>query len=315
MFRTILVPLDGSEFGECALPLAQALSERTQAALHLILVHVPVYGSYVEGTPILDIELDTASRANDQAYLQAVQQRLAASGGCPPGITHHDGQVADTLVAHASQINADLIVMTTHGRGGLARLWLGSVADTVVRHSHVPVLLVRPDVSPEPSRATPTQAIRRVLVALDGSARAEQMLAPTLALGSVFDVDYTFVRVVDPLFTSSPLVIGAVQREIATIQEQQRHAQHYLENLAMPLRSEGYRVNTRVLVDPQPAHAILREAHTQGSDVIAVATHGHGGVRRFLLGSVADKVLRGTDKSVLLYRCHAARKRRPTTTE
>lgn len=303
MFHTILVPLDGSEFGDYAVPTARAIAERAGAALHLALVHVPVYSAYVEGTAIIDPELDQASRANDHAYLQAVQQRLSADGGPTTTVTVLDGPVAETLAGYATQINADLVVMTTHGRGGLARFWLGSVADGLVRHSTVPVLLIRPDDASTAAAQTQPRAIKRMLVALDGSPLAEDMLASAMALGSVFDVDYTFIQVVDAIVvTSSPMMMDHGQREYAVLRQREAQARRYLETVAAPLRAEGYRIATEALVDPQPALAILRAARAQGSDVIALATHGYGGARRLLLGSVADKVLRGADRPVLVYR-------------
>jgi nucleotide-binding universal stress UspA family protein len=93
--RTILVPLDDSTFGEGALPTARVIAQRAPSALHLALVHVPIYSSYVDGAPILDPELDAASRANEQDYLQAIRQRLAGDGTAPSSAAVLDGPVAE----------------------------------------------------------------------------------------------------------------------------------------------------------------------------------------------------------------------------
>ena len=133
------------------------------------------------------------------------------------------------------------------------------------------------------------------------------MLAPALTLGALFDAEYTLVQVVEAIGSAnaqgSPV---PPPREQAAIAQHHRDAEHYLETLAVPLRADGYRITTQLVVDPHPALAILRAAGEQRSDVIALATHGRGGVRRLLLGSVADKVLRGADRPVLLYRPPAA---------
>ena len=140
------------------------------------------------------------------------------------------------------------------------------------------------------------------------------MLAPALALGSVFGADYTLMQVVDAIVVaSSPLMIDQSERAYAALHQRQDDAKQYLERLAAPLRADGQPIATQVLVDPQPALAILRGAQELGSDVIALATHGNGGVRRLLLGSVADKVLRGADRPVLLYRPAAPLKPQPDT--
>lgn len=303
MIRTILVPLDGSAFGEAALPTAQAIADQTEAVLHLALVHVPVYNGYIDGVPILDDKGDLSSRAQEQTYLQMVQQRLTADGQPAPSIQLLDGPVPTTLGAYAAEIAADLVVMTTHGRGGLARFWLGSVADGFVRHSHVPVLLIHPNATPEVPRQIPQIPLRKICIALDGSPHAEQMLEPALALDTQGTAEYLFVQVVDVLVVaSSPFTPDLLQQQSAIIAQRQAEAQQYLEALAAPLRERGYQITTRVIIDPQPALALLRAAREHRSDLIALATHGRGGVQRLLLGSVADKVLRAADRPVLVYR-------------
>ncbi|HEY0603593.1 MAG TPA: universal stress protein [Herpetosiphonaceae bacterium] len=303
MIRTILVPLDGSAFGEAALPAAQAIADQTQATLHLALVHIPVYSGYIDGVAILDDNGDMAGRAQEQAYLQLVQQRLTADGQPAPSIKLLDGPVPATLGAYAVAINADLVVMTTHGRGGLARFWLGSVADGFVRHSHVPVLLIHPSATSSVSNESPQIPLRKICIALDGSPHAEQVLAPTLALDGEGAAEYLFVQIVDALVVaSSPFTPELLQHQSAVIAQRQAEAQQYLERLATPLRDQGYQITTRVIVDSQPALAILRAAREHSSDLIALATHGRGGVQRLLLGSVADKVLRAADRPVLVYR-------------
>ncbi|HEY0606257.1 MAG TPA: universal stress protein, partial [Herpetosiphonaceae bacterium] len=193
MIRSILVPLDGSAFGEAALPTAQALAEHMGATLHLAHVHVPLFSGYVDGVAILDEELDAADRAQEHAYLHAVAQRLVTAGTPAPSRTILDGPVAATLTAYATAINADLVVMTTHGRGGFARFWLGSVADSFVRHSHVPVLLLHPSGSPAAPQPIAPHPLRKICITLDGSPLAEQILAPALALGAGNAAEYTLL--------------------------------------------------------------------------------------------------------------------------
>lgn len=298
MNRALLVPLDGSDFGAAALPLASRIASLSGCAMHLVYVHLPVVTQYVDGTAIVDVELDIAGREADRSYLETMQQQLAAHHTALTS-TVLDGPVAVTLAAHATAIRAELIVMSTHGRGGLARMWLGSVADELIRHSHVPILLLRPHEEP----AAPPPTITKIVIPLDGSALAEQILVPAQQLGHLFNVEYTLIQVVDAMvLNSSPLMVRSPAYEYDVLHVRKQAAEHYLDTVAARLRAEGQRVTTRVLVDSQPAAAILHEAGDQPQTLVALATHGRSGVTRMLVGSVADKVLRGANTPVLLYR-------------
>jgi nucleotide-binding universal stress UspA family protein len=192
--------------------------------------------------------------------------------------------------------------MTTHGRGPLSRFWLGSVADEFIRKTSVPVLLVRPkegtlDLSQEP-------VVRRVLIPLDGSGLAEQILGPAVALGSLMNADYTLLRVVcPPLFTVyDPAAVAVSPVDQTSLEEERTQAQAYLDQVAQRLRARSLPVCTQVLVGMQPHQAILEEVQAQGVDLIALATHGRKGLTRLLLGSIADKLVRGAGVPVLVHR-------------
>jgi nucleotide-binding universal stress UspA family protein len=295
----ILVPLDGSPFGEAALPLARTIARRAGVALHLVHVHVPVYATYVEGIPVIDDELDAELRQREQADLDALAQQFATKADRVT-TTLLDGAIDTALAAHAAEIGAGVVVMTTHGRGGMARLWLGSNADGFVRHSHVPTLLLRP---PTHGDAAPVTNITHMLITLDGSLTARGILQPALQLGAVFDANYTLLRVVDvPMRAYTPDVAHTLPTSSGARQEAEEAAAAYLDAIAEPLRREDRRVQTRVVASPHPAQAILQMAKDERVDTIALATHGHGGLQRLLLGSTADKVLRGSELPVLLYR-------------
>jgi nucleotide-binding universal stress UspA family protein len=309
MYRSLLVPLDGSTFGEHALPLALSIARRAKAALRLAHVHVPPAAMYVEGAALLDSSLESEAKEHERAYLDAVVKRLASDPAVSLTSALLEGSVADSLHEHAVAMRTDLVVMTTHGRGPLARFWLGSVADQLVRRLPMPLLLVRPqETAPDPSRE---QVLRHVLIPLDGSALAEQILEPAVALGSLMQADYTLLRVTEPMMPvpSEPLfsqVSGfgrSTLRRLQALHEQaQAEARTYLEGVAERLRSRGLDVQTCVVSHDQPAPTILDEARTRGMDLIALATHGRGGLPRLFLGSVADKVLRGAATPVLVHR-------------
>jgi nucleotide-binding universal stress UspA family protein len=153
--------------------------------------------------------------------------------------------------------------------------------------------------------------VRRVLVPLDGSELAEQVLEPVLALGTGTRAEYTLLRVVNRMTPvsydpASGRVSGLRKSLLGQLQELDRResarARNYLERLAERLRARSLAVQTRVVLHEQPAVAILDDAQQNAVDLIALATHGRGGLRRLLLGSVADKVLRGAATPVLVCR-------------
>jgi nucleotide-binding universal stress UspA family protein len=223
------------------------------------------------------------------------------------------GEVADCIREQAAESGADLVVMTTHGRGPLARFWLGSVADELVRRSPVPLLLVRPrETAPDPGQEPD---LGRVLLPLDGSTLAEQIIEPAVALGGLAGAEYTLLRVVRPAVwvhavLESPDARREAQSLLDRVEDLRRQvlkeAEDYLTGVAQRLRARGLRVQTRVAVDEHPAGAILHEAAAGGAGLIALATHGRRGLSRLLLGSVADKVVRGAPVPVLVHRPAAA---------
>jgi nucleotide-binding universal stress UspA family protein len=312
MYRTILVPLDGSPFGEHALPLAMSLARRTGATLQLLNVLTPIATLYAETPMFVDEQLEQRLRdrqvESQQQYLDQVIRRIEDAAPVKIVKLVDDGEIASTIRAQAIRHKSDLIVMTTHGRGPLGRFWLGSVADELVRESPVPVLLIRPtenlvDLTREPS-------LKHIMIPLDGTELAEQMLPNAVALGRFLDSDFTLVRVVRPLGTTVPVgeagTIGfqmqTILDSIDTLQEQLvTEASDYLERQAKPLREAGLKVVSRVDVAEQPATAILHDAVPPVIDLVALETHGRRGLSRLFFGSVADKVIRGAHVPVLVH--------------
>lgn len=308
MYRSILVPLDGSTAAEHALPTAVSLARRFEAALEIVHVHAVIWREYGEGG-LYDGLLDRELRVGMQAYLDGVIQRLSEATKLSLSSVLLDGRAAGAINRHAMESGVDLIVMTTQGRGAVARFLLGSVSDALVRQSTIPILFVRPeesklDVTEEPE-------FRHVLIPLDGSELAEQILEPAAALAVATKADVTLLRVVQQLTPSgyvpdSARVSGIRPTLLTQLREMDRQAwqraEDYLNQLTERLRQRSLNVVTRVVWHTSPAAAILEDASTHGVQLIALATHGRGGLKRLLVGSVADKVLRGATTPVLVYR-------------
>ena len=309
MYRSLLVPLDGSPFGEQALPLALSVARRAGASLRVVHVHPTAAPLYVEGYPFVDDALDSQVNDLKKAYLDDVVKRLGAVSPVRVTPVLLRGDVAETLREAANGTDADLVVMTTHGRGALGRFWLGSVADQLLRNLTKPLILIRPKEGPPDFGQEP--ALKRLLLPLDGTALAEQMIEPAAALGSLTDADYTLLRVTQPPaavdFYDGNVGLGPMSQALLSrleeLQEKLRkEAQDYLDQVAGRLRARGLRVQTKVAVELQPSAAILGEGAPPACDLIALETHGRGGLSRLFLGSVADKVIRGAAVPVLVRR-------------
>jgi nucleotide-binding universal stress UspA family protein len=310
MYRSLMVPLDGSAFGEYALPRALGIAQRAGARVELIHICTPPLPSVfadglVNPTPV-EPPLDLAGE-QAHAYLHQLADRLAPHWHMPISTVVRYGPVADTLFNYAVESATDLVVMTTHGYGSLSRFWLGSVADKLMRRLPMPILLARPhEAVPDLLADLPTPAMQHILIPLDGSALAEEILPPVVALGQLTEARYTLIQALDPLVmehTKPPYSVGLDRNILAEVRER---ALAYLEQNADHLRAQSLQVQTKLVV-AQPHVAILDYAQDHAVDLIALATHGHGGMARMLLGSVADKVVRGADMPILVQRPAAER--------
>jgi len=308
MYRKILVPLDGSTFAEHSLPLALALARRGHAALHLVTVSTPLTQAYIEGVYVGPADLEAEVNARYQAYLNAIADRLHERTDAPITSEVVNGEVAASLCEIAASGKVDLVVMATHGRSPMGRFWLGSVADDMMRHVNLPLLLVRPGEEAPTLEAEPD--LSRVVVSLDGTEAAEQILEPAVALAELIPqteiVLFRAVRQVVPddvepeMMEAEPRNLRA---EVVRMQEQLfREADEYLTGIAHSLEARGLKVRTHVVAEDRPALGILNEAEGEHAGLIALETHGRGGLARLFFGSTADKVVRGAHVPVLVHR-------------
>lgn len=305
MIRSILVPLDGSTFGEQALPIAMAMAKRMEATLNLIHVHSLLDATYAE-LQVFDNTLDQELRKKERDYLHEVQKKVQDRLSVPVTIRNVDGDIATVIAEQADSLRVSWVVLTTHARGPLGRFWLGSVTDELIRTLPIPVVAVHPG-EKEPNLAE-DRPIKHILIPLDGTAWAENIIASATAFGKPMGADYTLLRVITPVYPvplpAEPAIFGSVATDVAERVEKlhgelRKEANDYLEKVAGRMRAEGMKVQTRVAIEDQPGVAILDAARAP-IDMIAIETHGRGGLTRLLLGSVADKVIRGSTLPVLV---------------
>lgn len=276
MFGHILVPLDGSSFGEAALRPAFAVAQHTTTTKVTLLSVQDLWSGTTTEMPYEEREGYLQKQARSHSATAAV--RCAVRTGRP----------AEQILVEAEASGADLIVMSTHGRGGVSRLWLGSVADQCLRHASIPLLLIRPQPS-ERQAGNGTFLPHRVIVPLDGTTGAEAALCRGATLARGFGVPIALLRAVD----SSGLRAGHTNGRAHEVAE----AQSYLDAVAARLRGQGLTVTTEVSSGLHAAEAILGAA---AGDPVVMSTHARAPLARALLGSVADKVVRGARGVVLL---------------
>lgn len=308
-FHTILVPVDGSAAAEQAIPTAVAIAKCTRGRIKLVLVHQQLQPlHFLEPGEVYTRTLLAIEKA-DREYMTALVKRMRAETGWSFTSALLRGPIASTLAGYTRDIGADLMVMTTHGHGGLRRAWLGSVSDALARSLDIPLILVRPGekgTEPQPS------GFDEIVVPLDGSPLAEAALEPATALAGACSAEITLVQVVRPvpLATDPPLPFptGYADRET---QIQQEAAEDYLEDIANRIRESGLKAAVQVVIGDRVADTLLDILRP--GRLAAIATHGQGGLRRLVLGSVADKLIRAAEVPVMVVRPRAVRQRTSRT--
>jgi nucleotide-binding universal stress UspA family protein len=299
-FDRILVPVDGSTFAEYALPHAVHVARTTGARLVLALVHSRYAPAAMD--PAMRRMMDDwedAEADREAAYLRNLAARIAEEHGLAVLPRLLSGEINPAILNEVRQQEAGLVVLTTHGRAGLERAWLGSVADALLRDLDVPALVIRPDADGEPPPAV-APGYRRVVVALDGSGRAEKAIAPALALSEP-GARVTLLRMAAPgAAVTSPFVPFAPQMSDDESRRRQEAARSYLDEIAAAIDPGDRHVDTAVVVNFHAARAILEYAGEQGADLIAMSTQGRSPVTRLVLGSSTDKVVRAASCPVLV---------------
>ena len=316
--NTLLIPLDGSALAEQVLPYARALAPLLKSKIHLIRILTDVepdavfpetlFGVYGVAEPPEAFRQRT-QRAWDErrhaaeGYLEsrALDLREAGLHVTTEVLVGPPGQV---IVEEAASQGAALIVMATHGYSGLKRWRLGSVTEQVMHTTTTPVFAVRgalPPVSAAP-------ALRRVLVPLDGSDLARQALPLAIELATAAQAELILLEAVAPTIEAMAS-FRPLGRPLPQYGERldllRRQATRDLEALAAQLRDDGLRVQTVVMNGPA-AEVIVDEAALREANLIVMATHGYSGLKRWALGSVAERVLHTATMPLVLVRAQAA---------
>lgn len=298
MFTKILVPLDGSQLAERALKPALTLATQAQGDVYLLQVSqpqemlVPQYGGgYAFLWPDQSLE-----RASEQAtkYMDSVLDTFDT-----PEVSLHplleEGDPAGMIVDIAHDEGVDLIVMSSHGYTGLSRWMLGSTAEKVMRGAGCPVLIIRD-----------SHPIKNILVTLDGSPLSEKILDPAFALAQANGATVTLLRISQPLEPINYRQLAEVERVehglgMSMLESFYQRDEMYLQEVARRYDLRGVPIHT-VTMEGNPAEKILAVSDKFEIDLIAMSTHGRTGLRRWVYGSVVEKVLHSLQKSMLVVR-------------
>jgi nucleotide-binding universal stress UspA family protein len=283
MFEKILVPLDGSELAEAALPYVQGLAERLDS--EAILFTVCEQGEWLE-RPL-------------RAYLKKRAEELQSLGiKASPLIV--EGDPAYEILDFAQKNNVGLIAISTHGRTGISRWALGSIANKVLQKSHIPLFLVR---SKGIEEVLEERKLRKILVPLDGSPFAEGVVPFVEEIaGGMSEVILLKVIESFSIPQSSALYVSDWGKMVKDyIASAESETEQYLTKYESALREKDIKVSS-IWLHGSPAQTILKYAMDKSVDLIAISTHGYSGVTRWAFGSVASKIIEDSSKPLLLIR-------------
>jgi nucleotide-binding universal stress UspA family protein len=285
MYKRILVPLDGSELAEGALPYAEGVATKLHSEVILLTACEP--GACLE-RPL-------------RSYLEKRAGELSSLGvKASPLVVQ--GNVANEILDFAEKNDINLVIISTHGYGGPSIWPLGSVSNKILQKSRIPILLIR---SREPETVLREKELRKILVSLDGSQFAEGVIPHVEGLVEGTDNEVILIRIIEPL------QIPDVVRHTAGFDEEkyeeeltaraEKEAKRYLSKKESALRTKGLNVSSTSLLG-MPAQTILQYAEDNSVSLIALSTHGFSGITKWAYGSVASKIIESSSKPVLLVR-------------
>jgi nucleotide-binding universal stress UspA family protein len=316
VLKKIMVAVDGSSFSEHAVDYARGIAERSGAELHLTLVHepMPTWAAAPSGGT-----LEEQAREGEEAYLTSLIETTKGKTTAPvtgdligaPGSSAFEEHavkrgftdsllnrpVAAALAMHSQARRVDLVVLSTHGRGAIRRLWLGSVAEQLVWQVDLPSLLIKPR---EEGSDAWDGAFDHILLPLDTSPASEAVVETTLEVATLFGAKVTVLQVI-----GGPLPYSGIPPQLSPeavanlVDEQVAAARPYLEGIVSRFTDAGLEADADTISSESPTAGILQVAEDRGADLIAMSSHG-GGVKSVLMGSVTSRVVQRAGVPILV---------------
>ncbi len=294
MYKHILVPLDGSSYSEAAVPYSIKLARSLKARLTFL--HI------IEKSPPESVHGDRHLKTIDES-VDYLGNLLKAC--CPPGIeadfhVHAEDEkgVVRDIAVHHDEISSDLIVMTTHGWGGVREIFFGNIAEQILKLGTMPVLFIPPSLSKTAGKNWPG----KVLLPLDGTGEHEAGYDAAVAIARAFGSKLYMALVIPTLQTLNPeknaigILLPGTTRAMLDIQE--TDALKYLENKRIKTEAEGLKVKTEICRG-DPAAGVNRIVNENGIELIVLGTHGKAGLSAFWAGSIGAKIKNRAKSSIL----------------
>jgi nucleotide-binding universal stress UspA family protein len=294
MYTRMLVPLDGSKVAEQVLPYARFLAKSLGIPTELLGVVDPetlvAFANPAQGRPLDTLVAETMSRS--AIYLETTARSFQ---GTQVKSSVAKGKPEDEVIERAAADKNTLIVMATHGRSGLQRWLLGSVADKVLHGATNHLLLIR---ASDQGKTDGEAPLKTVIVPLDGSPLAEQALPVVVDLAKKMDLQVVLVRAYALPPTISAEDYGYYSAEL--LDHLESEARDYLQGKINEIKQKGIATVTSVVNTGYGAEEIITLARNTPDNLIAMCTHGRSGIQRTVLGSVTDRVVRHSGDPVLI---------------
>ena len=281
----ILVPLDGSKEAEAVLPYISDLAPKFNSRVYILGVGI-------------GRKTRRVNRLVEDYINRTCDELLAHHIKAEPVLRY--GIAADKILDFTAEKTIDLIIMATHGRSGVTRWWMGSVAEKVISEASAPVLLIRSKRSRTANASDKQGAILKIIAPLDGSDIGEVALPYVEAIATHSGSTVTLLQVISPPGTVEANLLGGPDWR-KFVKAMHDAGESYLEDVASRLSGKEIKVSYEVLTG-EPADKIVEYAADHETSLIAMSTHGRTGLARWVLGSVADKVLHGASLPILLVR-------------
>lgn len=297
MFTRLLIPLDGSKTAEQVMPWARAFADRFRLPVELLaVVDIGSFLTSVDRARRFDKLVEQVSHQS-KTYLERVSGRFV---GSRVKRSVEQGSAAQLIIEKAEADKSTLIAMTTHGRSGINRWLMGSVAEKVLRATTNPLLLVKAN---HEGKADGEASLKSMVVPLDGSALAETVLPTVIRIAKKLGIEVFLIRAYNNPY--SPFISGGghyavnVDELLKDIRDQ---ARNYLEATIEELKKRGVEQISYLLQEGDAADEIVSVADHTPESLIVMCSHGRTGVKRWAMGSVAEAVARHTSSPVLIIR-------------
>ncbi|MDA1128526.1 MAG: universal stress protein [Chloroflexi bacterium] len=306
MFTRILVPLDGSELAEQSLPYVRLLASASKIPIDLISVFDPIPPGLADPDYVLyDPQISANFRDEAVAYLDKIKSKLSDTG-TPVSSAVYEGNPADHIISEAEKTPDTLIAMATHGRSGIGRWMMGSITDNVLHGTANPLLIIHSREGDAEGDAE--VSLKNVIVPLDGSTMAEQILPHMVPVAQSLRLNVILTRVTPSIesyyrFMDPSMAAGINPDRFEEFAGQaDADATNYLDQMKERLSKDGISQVESRLLRGGAADAILNLVDGTPDSLIALTTHGRSGVGRWVMGSVADRLVRHAGMPVLVVR-------------